>query len=180
MREWTLSDAKCCIQAGNLSGVMEGMTDYSLLSCLCFHTCCWKPSEMPRIWVCEIIPGRNWWNDRCCFTVILSWTVQKRMLPHQSFAASAFISCLGLTTVWISREPKPILWAQHTFLETDTVWKSLNTTFLYQNKQRTLVKITDLCGRNERFGCNFLQGKCPLASQCDCIFLNSHCASWDL
>lgn len=155
-------DAKCCIQAGNLSGVMEGMTDYSLLSCLCFHTCCWKASEMPRIWVCEIIPGRDWWNGRCCFTVILSWTVQKSVLPHQSFAASAFISCLRLTTVWISSEPKPVLWTQHTFLATDAVWKSLNRTFLYQNKPRTLVKTADFCGRNERCECKFLQGKCPL------------------
>lgn len=162
MREWTLSDAKCCIQAGNLSGVMEGMTDYSLLSCLCFHTCCWKASEMPRIWVCEIIPGRDWWNGRCCFTVMLSWTVQKSVLPHQSFAASAFISCLRLTTVWISSEPKPVLWTQHTFLATDAVWKSLNRTFLYQNKPRTLVKTADFCGRNERCECKFLQGKCPL------------------
>lgn len=60
------------------------------LPCLCFHTWCWKASEMPSVWVCDIIPTRV----TCCkrlFTAMLFWTVQSKEFPHQTVLLLLFL-----------------------------------------------------------------------------------------
>lgn len=51
--------------------------DHSPLPCLQFDMWCWKASEMPSIWVCDITPGR--W----CFFGML-WTVQNEEFPQHT------------------------------------------------------------------------------------------------
>lgn len=62
-----------------------------------------------------------------------------------------------------------------TFLETGTVWtvwKSLNRTFLCQEKKKkSLVKFTGFCGGKRRLWWDFMQGKCPLVSQYESLYL---------